>query len=60
MLRLLVHMKRWANRPPSWAYVRMVLIILALAGVIVGLERFGLWPEWANADRVPRPRMWGF
>jgi len=44
----------WVRNPPSPARVKLVFGVIAAALVIVGLERFGLWPDWASAQRLPR------
>ncbi len=56
----LVRAARWARNPPSLRKVIAFAIVLGVCLAIVGLERLGVWPEWATTDRMPRPRMWGF
>ncbi|KEJ88404.1 hypothetical protein [Sulfitobacter donghicola] len=53
-IRHLLRAKRWAQNPPSAKRVKLVLTAIALALLIVGLEHFGFWPEWAKAERLPR------
>jgi hypothetical protein len=48
----LLRAKRWAQNPPSAKRVKLVFGVIALAGVIWGIEWLGLWPEWATAERV--------
>ena len=52
--RQLMRAKRWAQNPPSLKRVKLVFAAVALALIIVGLEHFGLWPDWAKAERLPR------
>lgn len=46
--------KRWAQNPPSAKRVMLVFGAILIALAILGLDYFGLWPEWAKADRIPR------
>ena len=52
--RHLLWAKRWVQNPPSTKRIRLFLAVLAIALVIFALEYFGLWPEWARAERIPR------
>ena len=56
MLQLhhLLRAKRWVQNPPSAKRVKLVFGAVAIALVIVGLERLGFWPDWATAERLPR------
>lgn len=47
----LIRASRWARNPPSARMVKLVLVIVAAGLVMVGLEHFGLWPDWATLDR---------
>lgn len=42
--------KRWAQRPPSAARVKLVLAVIAICAALYGLELAGLWPEWLTLD----------
>lgn len=54
----LMRMSRWVRNPPGWRKVILVLAVIALALAIVGLDYFGLWPDWARLDHPPRgPRL---
>lgn len=53
-LRHLMRAKRWVQNPPSAKRVKLVFAAVAIALIIVGLEHFGFWPEWAKAERMPR------
>ncbi|MEH6644966.1 hypothetical protein [Sulfitobacter sp.] len=53
-LRHLMRAKRWAQNPPSLKRVKLVFAAIALALIILGMEHFGFWPEWAKAERIPR------
>ncbi len=52
--RHLLRAKRWAQNPPSWGRVKLVFGVIIVALVIIGLEYFGFWPEWAKAEKIPR------
>ncbi|MEQ6247953.1 hypothetical protein ABMC89_03585 [Sulfitobacter sp. HNIBRBA3233] len=52
--RNFMRMAMWARNPPSWKRVMLVFAAILVALGIVGLDYFGLWPEWAKADRLPR------
>lgn len=52
--RHLMRAKRWVQNPPSPKRVKLVFALIAVALLIAGLERFGFWPDWATADRIPR------
>lgn len=43
--------KRWAQNPPSWGRVKLVLGVVAICLLIAGIEYFGLWPDWMTLDR---------
>ena len=53
-LHHLMRAKRWVQNPPSPKRVKLVFAVIALALVVVGLDYFGFWPEWAKAERIPR------
>jgi hypothetical protein len=44
----------WVRHPPSLKRVKLVFAAIALALLVVALERYGLWPNWARAERLPR------
>jgi hypothetical protein len=50
----LLRAKRWIQNPPSTKRVKLVCGVIALALLIVGMERLGFWPDWAQAERIPR------
>jgi len=47
-----LRMKRWAQRPPSWWKVKLVIAVVCICFVLYGLEQTGLLPEWMAADRA--------
>jgi hypothetical protein len=53
-LRHLMRAKRWVQNPPSAKRVKLVFGVIALALMVVALDYFGFWPEWAKAERIPR------
>jgi hypothetical protein len=44
----------WVRNPPSPARMKLVFGVIAAALVIVAMEHFGFWPDWATAQRLPR------
>lgn len=48
--RWLVRAARWAHRPPSWGRVKLVFGIIAAALLLVAVERYIGWPDWARLD----------
>ncbi|TRW96305.1 hypothetical protein FNJ84_13575 [Paracoccus sp. M683] len=53
----LIRASRWARNPPSRRMVMLVFAIVALGLTLLGLEHFGLWPDWATLDNPRRPPM---
>ncbi|UWR20851.1 hypothetical protein [Sulfitobacter sp. S190] len=53
-IRHLLRMKRWSQSPPSARRVKLVFGVVAVALLIIGLEKLGLWPQWATAERLNR------
>lgn len=49
-----LRMARWARNPPPAHRVKLVFAIVALGLVLLGLEKAGLWPDWATLERAPR------
>lgn len=49
-LRHLMRMARWAHRPPSEKRVKLVLVVIALALGIWGLEALFGTPEWMRIE----------
>ncbi|MCA8883189.1 MAG: hypothetical protein KDA50_05500 [Rhodobacteraceae bacterium] len=50
-LHWLMRMSNWARRPPSWAQVRVVALILGICALLYGIEQVFGWPEWLTPDR---------
>ncbi len=48
--RHLLRAKRWAQNPPPWWRVKLVFGVIVLALVIAGVERLGIWPDWAAME----------
>jgi len=48
----LLRAKRWAQNPPSWGRVKLVLGVLAICIVIAGFERVFGWPDWLTVNRL--------
>ena len=51
----LMRASRWARRPPSARRVMLVAAVIAVAVLIVALDRTGTWPDWARMERMRRP-----
>jgi hypothetical protein len=54
--RLLLRMKRLAQRPPSMAMVKMVFAIILAAALLYAYEYFYGWPEFLTLDAAGRKR----
>ena len=52
--RLLLRMALWVRTPPSRRWLIAASIAVAVAAMIVTLEHYQLWPNWMQADRLPR------
>ena len=52
--RWLVRAARWAHRPPSWGRVKLVFGIVAAGLLLVAVERYIGWPDWATLDPAPK------
>ena len=50
----LMRASRWARNPPGPRMVKRVLAVILIGLVLVGLEHWGLWPDWARLERPPR------
>lgn len=50
----LMRASRWVRHPPSAGRVRLVLAVIALAVIVVILDKTGYWPDWARMDRMRR------
>ncbi|MFN3970653.1 MAG: hypothetical protein ACK4GO_08145 [Gemmobacter sp.] len=55
----LLRARRWAQNPPSWGRVMLVLGVIAACLVLVGIEMFVGWPAWLTLDSrgIRPPRM---
>jgi len=51
---LLVRTSLWVRRPPSKRWLIAAGSAIAIAAVIVTVERTVGWPDWATAERLPR------
>jgi hypothetical protein len=57
MTRLLLRLAQWYRNPPSrrWLWIAGITVVASL--LLVGIERFVGWPDWATSQPVPmRPR----
>ena len=49
----LIRMRRWATHPPSRRMIQTVFVVVGLALLLYGIERFIGWPDWATVERNP-------
>lgn len=47
----LFRMRRWAQNPPSWGRVKLVVGVIAVCLALVAVEVFIGWPDWMTLDR---------
>lgn len=50
-------MAQWLRHPPSRTTVQIIVVVLVVATVLVLVERFIGWPDWATTEPVPMRRM---
>ena len=48
----LARAKQWAQNPPSWGRVKLVLGAVAVCIAIAALEWAFGWPEWLTVNRL--------
>ena len=48
----LTRAKRWAQNPPSWGQVKLVLGVVAICIAIAGYEWLFSWPDWLTVNRM--------
>ena len=49
-----IRMVMWARRRPSRRLMIAIVAVAVVATLTVGLEKAGLWPDWATSDRIGR------
>ena len=52
--RHLLWAKRWVQNPPSPKRIKLVFAVVAIALLVVGIDYFCFWPDWARAEHFPR------
>ena len=52
--RWLLRAKRWAQSPPSWQRVMLVLGVIAACLALWGIERIWGFPDWLAPNDVRR------
>ncbi len=57
LTRVLIRMAQWLRHPPSRRTVQIIIVVLIVAAVLVLVERFIGWPDWATTNRVPMRRI---
>jgi len=50
--RMFLKMSQWARNPPSESRVKLVIGVIVVCLVLVGIEMFIGWPEWAKTERL--------
>ena len=50
--RMFLKMSQWARNPPSEGRVKLVIGVILVCLVLVGVEMFIGWPEWAKVERL--------
>lgn len=48
----LLRAKRWAQKPPSWGRVKLVLGVVAICIAIAAYEWAFGWPDWLTVNRL--------
>lgn len=48
----LTRAKRWAQNPPSANKVKFVFAIIVVCLLLYLIEKAGLWPDWATAQKL--------
>jgi hypothetical protein len=57
LTRILIRLAQWHRNPPPRRTIVIILVVLGLALLLVAIERFVGWPDWATTDRAPIRRM---
>ena len=50
----LVRMRRWAQNPPSWQRVVLVVAVIAFCLALGAVEFFLGWPDWLTVTPIGR------
>jgi len=50
--RMYLKMSQWARNPPSEGRVKLVFGVILACLVLVGVEKFAGWPEWATVEKL--------
>ncbi len=45
-----LRMSKWVRNPPSLGRIKLVFGVIAVCVLIVVLDRYGIWPDWATAE----------
>lgn len=51
----LLRARRWAQNPPSWGRVKLVLAVIGICLALFAVERIWGWPDWLTPERVRPP-----
>ncbi len=50
LIRIFVQAAQWIRSPPSRTHVRIMVAVLALALLLVAIETWIGWPDWARVE----------
>ena len=50
--RWFLRMSKWARRPPSEKRIKLVASVLVLCLILLAIERYVGWPDWARVNRL--------
>ncbi|MFO7921933.1 hypothetical protein DZD18_14410 [Rhodobacteraceae bacterium W635] len=50
----LVRMRRWAQNPPSWRRVVLVVAVIVFCLALAALELVFGWPDWLTVTPIGR------
>jgi len=50
----LVRMRRWAQNPPSWQRVVLVVAVIVFCLALAALELVVGWPDWLTVTPIGR------
>ena len=56
MWRGLLHMSKWARRPPSDKRVKLVMAVLAICAALFAFEQLVGWPDGLRVNQSGAPR----
>jgi hypothetical protein len=51
LARILVQAAQWIRHPPSRMHVRIIVVVVVLALLLVAIETWIGWPDWARVEQ---------